>query len=214
MRHQPHIYIPPPWDAPVLNVGDGTQRHLTKALRYSDGAPVTYTDGQGVHGTGVWIDRSIARGDEHRATPPPIQLTLAVAPPHTKERQRFVVEKVQELGVAALRWVQTAHTQGRAPRQDRAQAWAVGALEQSRGAWLVEIDETDLSTVTSGVLADADASTTPDALPVGSTLTVVVGPEGGMTEAEAALFVSHVRLAGNLLRTETAAIVAAASFLS
>ena len=44
-------------------------------------------------------------------------------------------------------------------------------------------------------------------------LTVVIGPEGGFTEAEEARFARSITLGGTVLRTETAALAVAAALL-
>ncbi|MGI9667247.1 MAG: RsmE family RNA methyltransferase [Acidimicrobiia bacterium] len=212
MRHQPHLYLPGEWGAPQLSVPKGTAQHLTKALRYPDGASVSYTDGRGSIGTGVWAEGAVDRGAEETIPASVPAVTIAVAPPHSKERQRFIVEKSQELGVATLRWIRSDHAQTKAPKSERSHGWAASALEQSRGAWLMSIDEAELLSLTDGVLADASANVDIGDIEVDSCVTVVVGPEGGWSDRERAMFARHVRLPGNVLRTETAAIVAAAYF--
>ncbi len=71
--------------------------------------------------------------------PPPVAVTLAVAPPHDKDRLRFMVEKLAELEVRRLAFLQARFGAGRLPDQSKATSWAIGALEQSQGGWLMEI---------------------------------------------------------------------------
>ena len=52
------------------------------------------------------------------------------------------VEKVAELGATSLRWIRTDRSQVPAPNPSKTRAWADAALEQSRGAWALEIGET------------------------------------------------------------------------
>ncbi len=102
---------------------------------------VSYTDGAGTIGDGV-LDGAVAgvvRGPERRVALPVPRVTLAVAPPHDSGRARYLVEKAAELGVAELRWVTTAATQGRPPHPASAPAWAAAALQQCRGAHLTAI---------------------------------------------------------------------------
>jgi RsmE family RNA methyltransferase len=120
-----------------------------------------------------------------------------------------LVEKLAELGVARLIWLQTIHGQGRPPQAERTAAWAVGALEQSRGGWLME---------TSEALVAMDALPRPllVAAPGGEpspprvrSATVAVGPEGGWAPDEIPTDATCIELGPTILRVETAAIVAA-----
>jgi hypothetical protein len=145
--HLPHVYVAPPWGpAPdgadaTLTLDDQVRHHLEKVLRRTSVA-VTYTDGLGTVGSGRFESGRLHRGAERMEPAPTPHLTVAVAPPRRTERVRFVVEKLAELGVARLRWIRTAHTVGRPPHPAKAAAWAVGALEQSRGAHLLEVEGT------------------------------------------------------------------------
>ena len=80
---------------------------------------------------------------------------------------------------------------------------------QSRRLWLPEIREVvpvaAAAGTPSGALADPDGSDGVDA----GVDTMLIGPEGGFTDGELALAVRRVSLSNNVLRVETAAIVAA-----
>jgi molecular chaperone DnaJ len=151
MGHVPHLFLPGPWEGSRLQLGDDHLHHLGRVLRMGDGAEVTYTDGAGTVGEGWLAEAAIERGVE---TPGPstASLELAVAPPASRQRARFVVEKLAELGVRRLIWVRTRHTEGRPPANDKSKAWAVSALEQSRGAWLMAVGRDELSDLDSGRL--------------------------------------------------------------
>ncbi len=212
MRHRPHVFVPEDWTDHLITVAPATELHLRRSLRLQAGASVSYTDGDGRTGEGVWTGAAIERGAETLVPASKPAVTIAVAPPTSKDRQRFIVEKLQELGVAELQWMRTQHGEGRAPRPDRAEAWAIGALEQSRGAYLIALSSADLSEVAGiGAVACAPGGElsiedcrNPDRV------VVAVGPEGGFSEAELAQFGRVASLGPTVLRTETAAIVAAA----
>ncbi len=211
MRHVPHLYLPPPWPDGPVEPPSGTVRHLGIVLRLADGAPVTYTDGRGTIGSGRWIDGVVARGDEQHVADPS-SLVLAVAAPRRVERLRFVVEKLAELGVPTLRWLATERAQGRLPRPDKVQAWVIGALEQSRGAHLMDVSgpvgwrELPRPLVVAHPggrrLADIEAPAT-----------IAIGPEGGFSDGEIPQDAEPVDLGERILRVETAALVAAAAVL-
>jgi len=211
MRHQPHVFVPTPWDRGTLSVPDRSRSHLLKVLRYQPGSPITYTDGTGTFGSGIWTGNDIDRGEEIQIGRPS-QLSLAVAPPKQKERQRFVVEKSQELGVSALLWLDTDYGEGRAPSDSRVRAWTIGALEQSRGAWCMDVSgPVPVADLTDPVACDAGGGDI--AAVVEAAGTVAVGPEGGWSDAERAGFSTTVSLGPTVLRTETAAIAAASVLL-
>ncbi len=185
-------------------------RHLVTVLRRGSGSPVSYTDGVGTLGQGTWTVDGIERGDERSTPEPPASLTLAIAPPESKERIRWLVEKCTELGVARIRWIRTRFGQGRPPRSDKAHAWMAAAIEQSRRARVTSVDSnwSDLGDL--GVFVAADRSGRPFR-PVG-TLTLAIGPEGGWAPSELQATTPRVSLGDAVLRTETAAIGAASIF--
>ncbi|CAN5309843.1 hypothetical protein BH18ACT5_BH18ACT5_18050 [soil metagenome] len=176
------------------------------------GEPISYTDGEGTLGTGSLRAESVLRGDESKLAPAPV-LELAVAPPHERDRLRWLVEKAGELEVHRLRWLKTRFGHGRAHLLPKAQEWAVPALEQSRGAWLTRVDGDlvepgELNDGLLTVVADRGGGSFPSLQP----LRVMVGPEGGWAPGEVDSFPTVVGLGRNVLRTETAAIVAAGLF--
>lgn len=210
--HVPHLLVAPPWDGDVLSLSDGQAHHLHRVLRTEVGEPVSYTDGTGRRGVGILEPGSVRRGDEQLVPPPAPRLTLAVAPPRAAERARFLVEKVAELGVDRLVWLSFERGQGRPPRVDKAAAWAQGALEQSRGAWLMTIDGPVTMDELEGTVWIADPDGAGPAV-VKEDLTVVVGPEGGIAPQETIAGSMMVSLGARVLRVETAAVVAAALVL-
>ncbi len=211
MRHRPHLYVGGPWTDTVLHLDDAARRHLTRVLRYEPGSPVTYTDGRGALGEGTWTGSGVERGDERTVDPVGRDVHVLVAAPTSRDRQRFVVEKCQELGARSLTWLDTRWSSGRPVQAAKAEAWAVGALEQSRGTRLMEFGgRVGVASVTEGIVAEASGvPLTEAALDVGP-VTVLVGPEGGFAPGEVAETLDRVALAETILRTDTAAVVAVA----
>lgn len=212
MKHVPHVLVPGPWAEATLPLDDSHRQHLSKVLRRSAGSPVSYTDGRGMVGTGRFRGDHVERGDEHHVAHGRIVRAL-VAPPHDRGRARFVVEKLAELGVDRLDWLAAGRVQGRPPRSDRAEAWAVAALEQSRGAWLMSVGTDPVAVPSMSqevVVCAADGSGT---VPTDDPVVFAVGPEGGWAEGELPRAVRRLRLGPTVLRIETAAIVAASRLL-
>lgn len=213
MAHVPHVLVPGPWEGPAIELSPDTVHHLRGVLRMADGESCSYTDGNGGGGLGLLEGSRLIRGDE-RSFARPAQVTLAVAPPASKERLRLIVEKASEIGVARIVWLDTVHGQGRPPRPDKAAQWAQMALEQSRGHHLTAVDGT-LTPIDrlDGTLVAADrgeGSLERLVAPV----TVMVGPEGGWAPDELDGTIHRFTLGERVLRTETAAILASYLVLS
>lgn len=196
----------------MLVVEDHTRRHLGKVLRLTAGAAITYTDGAGRFGEGRLEVAGIRRGAEriepHRMDP----VTVAVCPPKDSARVRFVVEKLAELGTDRLWWLHSERSEGRPPREEKAQAWAIAALEQSRGAWLLEISgpvTLEEVAATNGVLAAVPGGSPLREMTIVGPVVVCIGPEGGFAPEELPAEVQQVGLGFRVLRVETAALVAA-----
>ncbi|HEX6946267.1 MAG TPA: 16S rRNA (uracil(1498)-N(3))-methyltransferase [Acidimicrobiia bacterium] len=210
MRHVPHLIVGAPWPDGDLPLTVVQWRHLTKVLRKKNGDPVTYSDGLGRMGEGRLGSQVIVRGEE-ATVPRPADLTVVVAPPANKDRCRFLVEKLAEMGVARLLWLDTRHGEGRAPSAPKAFSWVLAATEQSRGAWLMEVSgqRVGLTDLEPGfVVCDQDGMReTPRAT------TVVIGPEGGWADGEVPADAVRWSLGDTVLRVETAAVVAAARVL-
>jgi 16S rRNA (uracil1498-N3)-methyltransferase len=211
MRHQPHLWIERPWAEASLAVSDATSRHLSRVLRFSGGEAVNYTDGVGGLGIGEWSGTAIERGTESKVERPPVLVTLAVGSPKSKDRQRSIVEKAQELGVQRLVWLSTEYGQGRPASDQKMSAWARGSLEQSRGAWLLDIQrDVLLSSLAEPIVLDVDGVQSLASINVSSAVTLAIGSEGGFSATELASAGVTAFLPTNILRTDTAAIVAVA----
>jgi 16S rRNA (uracil1498-N3)-methyltransferase len=211
MGHVPHLFLPGPWESDRIEVSPDQGHHLEKVLRLTDGHPVGYTDGKGLSGSGGYLAGGIVTRGQESVIPRPSELTVVAAPPDNRDRARFLVEKLSEMGVAELRFLETEHGQGRPPRHDRAQSWAVSGLEQSRGAWLIRIPD---GTVTLAGLKRPYVVCDPTGrreLP--SARTVVIGPEGGWAMGEVPDDAQRWDLGDTVLRLETAALVAAARLI-
>jgi 16S rRNA U1498 N3-methylase RsmE len=198
----------------LIGLTPAQSNHLFKALRLSPGSQLTYTDGRGRFGSGELTTTHVARGAENMVSPP-IDLEIAVVPPHERERVRFLVEKSAELEVRRIRWLRSRFGNARPNHLARAGEWAIAALEQSRGAWLTLVENNwvrppDLDPRLPTWVADRDGVRSVPTPP----LRVVVGPEGGWAEAELPATWPRLALGRTILRTETAvaaAIVAVSS---
>lgn len=211
MGHRPHLLLPPPWLDERIVVADGVRHHLERVLRRTE-LDVDYTDGAGRVGSGSYQAGAVVRGAERTVPAPTPRVVMAVAAPRAADAQRVVVEKLAELGVDELVWLRTRHGGHRPPPPRRAAAWATAALEQSRGARLMEIrGPVDLDTLASEHrVAVAHRGGEPLALDNEGVVVVAVGPEGGFAPDElTGPGLTCFGLGPRTLRVETAAVAAA-----
>ncbi|MEX2279363.1 MAG: 16S rRNA (uracil(1498)-N(3))-methyltransferase [Acidimicrobiia bacterium] len=205
-RHVPHLYVSGPWEAPILPLTDAAVRHLRKSLRCSDGDALSYSDGAGQIGEGRLEGSSVVRGDEHEVPQGRLPV-IAVAAPANKDRVRFLVEKLAELGTPELWWLTTAFGEGRLPPDGKVESWCRSALEQSRSAWLMRVSKRTigLGELPPGtVFADQSGSTDE----IGTAPCVAIGPEGGWAPGEIPEGAPVRSFGTSVLRVETAAVAA------
>lgn len=232
------LRVPADLDRAEIDIEGDAYRHLFRARRVAAGERVRLADGAGRARWGevTAVGRSAATvrvGGEAPANVPAVRVQLLVAVPK-KERAVWLVEKATELGVAAVRLLETARTprefgEGTLRRLERV---AAAALEQSHGSRLPELSGTHPWGEVPALLVAAGEGTARWVLdtegaeaagrdlapgPAGSAA-LLVGPEGGWTGDERADLAGWgcraVSLGPTALRVETAALAAAALVLS
>jgi 16S rRNA (uracil1498-N3)-methyltransferase len=218
----------PPQAGRAALVGDEA-RHLSRVLRARIGDEVRVFDGRG----GEWIARvaAIGRDDVALDLGPPVpgrpapgrSLTLAVALPKG-DRQKWLVEKLTELGVARLVPLLTARGVAEATPSavERLHRGVIEACKQCGRNTLMEIGEpTTLESLAARhpdarrLIAHPDGEPLPGGCAAATqAIVAAVGPEGGFTDDELAAAAQHafsrVSLGPLILRIETAAIALAA----
>lgn len=197
--------------APVLD--DRARHHLSRVLRLRSGDVVTVTDGRG-----RWRPCRMAGGGpvlepagDVRTAPSPTPTTVVVAPPKG-DRLEWLVQKCTEVGVGRIVLVQAARSvvrwdDERAAKQlTRLGTIAAEAAMQARRVWLPSVE----GPVPAAAVLPSAAVAEPDGRPVDARdRCIAVGPEGGWTPDELAVAGDQVSLGPNILRVETAAVVAA-----
>ncbi|TLF53789.1 16S rRNA (uracil(1498)-N(3))-methyltransferase [Halomonas urmiana] len=209
---------------------EGPARHVARVLRLAEGAELRLFDGAGLEARAVIVEatrkRVLARIEAvepgHRESPLAVHLGQAIS---KGDRMDYAIQKAVELGVATITPLYTEHGDVRLKGERAAkklahwQSVAASACEQCGRAtlppvhapmglvdWLAARDEAlrlVLHPGTAGALAEAEAP---------ASAAVLIGPEGGLAEAE----VEAARSAGfdplslgpRVLRTETAPVVA------
>jgi 16S rRNA (uracil1498-N3)-methyltransferase len=151
--------------------------------------------------------------------PPDLWLLFA---PIKKARTDFIVEKATEMGARRICPISTDFTNSERIRQDRLQAHAVEAAEQCGATFVPEVADlarldrllADWPPERQLMFCDEAKAGTPAGLPdLPGPWAILIGPEGGFSEAErarlAAMPQAHgVALGPRILRADTAAVAA------
>lgn len=234
-RAKIRLYVDHPLGAGQTVVLSRDQAHyLFGVMRLSQAAEVALFNGSDGEWTaevaeagkrgGVLVCRERAAA---QMMPPDLWLIFA---PIKKARTDFIVEKAAEMGAARIMPVQTEFTNSERIRQDRLQAHAIEAAEQCGGTYVPPVD--DLQKL-DRLLADwpedrqlifcdeslVGARAALEAAPKGNKWAILIGPEGGFSDAERARLTAHpattaISLGPRILRADTAAVAALTLFQS
>ena len=207
----------------VPRLGPEEYQHATKSLRIKHGEQIRLTDGRGA--------LAIAEFGEHlkvidtwRVDPvrPVIHVVQALA---KGDRDELAVQTSTELGAirftpwqserSIIRWDEKKAAKG----VSRWQAIANEATKQSHQAWRPEVAalarNTDFPITGQLIVLDPDAEQALTSLSIEDEVTLVVGPEGGISDTEleklAARGGQKVSLGNSVFRTSTAAPAAIAT---
>jgi 16S rRNA (uracil1498-N3)-methyltransferase len=224
-------YAPHLSDADSCELDGSEFHHLTRVMRAGLGDQVVLFDGRGNAAecqisslTKTCASLQILKRHTEPQDVRPVVLATAV--PKT-DRFRWLVEKATELGVSRLIPLQTRRsvTEPGSNKLDKMRATVIEACKQSGRNRLMTIDAVtdwksflkcvpDIGTL---VLADpggAIIANVWEMRPRDRPVVLLVGPEGGFTEAEVEHAVEaggrRISLGPHILRTETAAIALAA----
>jgi 16S rRNA (uracil1498-N3)-methyltransferase len=214
--------------AAAIVEGDA-HHHLFRVRRLQAGDALRVVDGAGaaraarVESVGK-REAKLRIGDPAPSNEPAIDVDLYVAAPKP-DRAAWLVEKATEVGARSISFLATERdARSLAPSQlERLRRIAVSALEQCGRSWLPPVaDGGDLqgavlrAKAAGHVLVALDGEGAREVPLAGSRgrCALFVGPEGGWSATECALFeterVALRSLGPTVLRVETAAVVAAA----
>ena len=207
-------------------------RHAAGAKRLRVGEQVELVDGRGTRARcevlEVARDEVLLAVGEPTVEPAPSPRLVVVQALPKGDRGELAVELMTEVGVdVVVPWsAARCVVQWKGERGDKAlRRWRSAAREaakQSRRSWLQEVREAVSTTQVLGLLPEAVLVLHEDAevplasvdLPAAGDIALVVGPEGGLTDEELAIFcaagATPVRLGRTVLRTSTAGAAAAA----
>jgi 16S rRNA (uracil1498-N3)-methyltransferase len=216
----------------LLRVEGSAGNHVTRVLRLRAGDSLTLFDGRGGEYAGsikeIRRDTVLVNVLEHRAmereSPCPLTLAQGIS---RGERMDWVVQKATELGVARIVPLFTERSVVRLDERQasrKIQHWrsiAVAACEQSGRNRVPEIAvplglydflQSGELAGTGLLLSPEATSSIADIAALEGGATVLIGPEGGLTDLEREAAGHHgftaVRMGPRVLRTETAAVCA------
>ena len=231
MKETRFFYVPHAATSAELPADEAA--HAVRVLRMKPGDEMVLMDGCGTfyksevtlaapHHCAYKIHETIPQSPQWRG-----HLHIGVAPTKMMERMEWMLEKVTEIGIDAVSFLDCANSERRVVKTERLDKIVVSAMKQSRKAWKPILNDIQpFEKVVAGAaggrkyiahchteiprtyLFDELKERNP-----GSDVTVLIGPEGDFTmeevlKAKANGYVS-VHLGDSRLRTETACIVAA-----
>jgi len=204
--------------------------HMVQSLRKKEGDLIDFTDGQGHHYRGPLISADRRQAQVAIETtvfiaPSEYQMEIAVAPTKQHEKMEWLIEKCVEMGILDFTIMTTQRSERNKIRLDRLQKIALSAMKQSLQFYLPRIIlETNFSKVLDkkhkqrfiAACLDEPLPHIAVELKPGTDTLVLIGPEGDFSPDEVGLAMlagfDKISLGQNRLRTETAAVFAAASF--
>jgi 16S rRNA (uracil1498-N3)-methyltransferase len=230
----PRVFIPAQLlDGERVTLDRAASKHLVKVLRLRVGAEVCIFDGRSSEIEGRIVRASaaaveLALGKRHHLPLPPVTITLLQSVPRS-DRMDIIVQKTTELGVTRIIPLTSSRSMVK-PSPNKSRRWRTIAQEAARQSGRADVPDVAEVVALDSALASAVAAggtrlvlwEEERALPLRRVLaevthapvTLLVGPEGGLSEEEVESARAHgfrsVSLGPRILRVETAALVAVA----
>lgn len=227
----PYFYFAPLASvAAEFALDENTSRHIVQVLRMKPGEELRLTDGKGLSVLATIRDANkkkclVSLIEKQRQEPPDKRILIGLSLLKNTSRFEWFLEKATELGIAEIIPLKCARTEKQQFRLDRMQGILESALIQSQQVWMPVIQEPQSFNVWVGT-AQADqkfiahcepgprnklsAAIRPDSF----SQLILIGPEGDFSEEEIKTALNAgftaVGLGDNRLRSETAAVAAAA----
>ena len=225
-------------DGSVVTVEGDEAHHAVAVRRLRVGESVVLTDGLGTTATGVVASTgrrvfevtvsSLSSGP----APEPSVVVVQALP--KGDRGELAVEMLTEVGVSSIvpwgatRCVAAWRGERAAKSLARWRSTAREAAKQARRSWFPAVEELASTSDVAALLGSVDLAVvlhesasvplSSCAVPDVGMVAVVVGPEGGLTDEEVAVFsaagAAPVRLGAEVLRTSTAGVAAVSALLS
>lgn len=211
-------------------LNENSSRHIVQVLRMQSGEDLRLTDGRGLSVLAKIHEPNKKKCivqiiEKQKQEPPKRSISIALSLLKNVSRFEWFLEKATELGVSEIIPLKSARTEKQQFRPDRMNSILESALIQSQQAWMPVLHEPqNLNSWLGNTLADqkfiahcedGKKRKLSEMIDTNSTSQIIlIGPEGDFTDEEIKLALTHqfvaVELGQNRLRSETAAVAAAA----
>lgn len=202
--------------------------HCVRVLRMKAGDEICLIDGKGNFYKAVISDANPKHckvevlGTNHDASGP-YYANIAVCPTKNPERVEWFIEKATEIGIGGFAFIRSRYSERKTIKTERIERIIISALKQSEKALKPSLREimdfgkfVKMPFSGQKYICHCNAGEKPllnSVCESGSPVLVLIGPEGDFSPEEVALAESNgfisVSLGNTVLRTETAAFVAA-----
>ena len=212
-------------------LGKEESNHIIRVLRKKVGDPIQLTNGKGHVFTARIADPSLKACrveilEVEKIIPRMYSLHLAVAPTKSMDRFEWFLEKATEIGVNEITPILCEHSERKVLKRHRLDKVIQSAMKQSQRAYLPKLNNLTalpdfLDSQSKGLrfiahCQEGDKSELKRRIFPDKDILVMIGPEGDFSENEIQLALekgySPVSMGEYRLRTETAAILACATF--
>ena len=211
-------------------LNENSSRHVVQVLRMQPGEHLRLTDGKGLSAS-VEISEANKKKclvqiiEKQKQDPPRRRILMALSLLKNASRFEWFLEKSAELGISEIIPLKSARTEKQQFRMDRMRGILESALIQSQQVWMSVLHEPQyFNSYVENVqadqkfiahCADGEKRKLSELMEINvSSQLILIGPEGDFTSEEIKWAASHqfiaVALGENRLRSETAAISAAA----
>ena len=224
MRRKAIYFDSSQWAKLLLNnqvqLMDSQQNHFEKVLRKTNYA-FTALSGKGQIIEGIVLNNSFMAKSGIKTIEKDLKVSVFIGIVKRKAAE-FIIQKLSEIGVSEIIFFKADNSEQNLFDLDRLQTIAINACEQSFNPYLPEIHHTErqldqLSLNTEAVYYGDIHSKNKLEPTKKNEISLLIGPEGGWSTSELLWLKNNFRgvsFSTNVLRVETAAIVASGILLS
>ncbi len=211
-------------------LNENSSRHIVQVLRMQSGEELRLTDGRGLSVLAKIREANKKKCfvqiiEKQKQEPPKRNILIALSLLKNASRFEWFLEKSTELGVSEIIPLKSERTEKQQFRMDRMKGILESALIQSQQVWMPVLHEpqyfnfwVEKAQADQKFIAHCETGKKRKLSEIivtnSSSQLILIGPEGDFTDEEIKLAVSHqfeaVELGENRLRSETAAVAAAA----
>lgn len=227
------LFYAPDISSKEYTLSEEESKHCVRVLRKRVGDTIHIIDGRGSLYSCLLINDAPKRCivevvnviEEYEKLP--YNLHLAIAPTKVIDRFEWSLEKITEIGVTAITPLESFHSERRQIKDERSVKVVTAAVKQSLKAYhplfesmcsfndFVCRDFGDAELFIAHCGEDSDKMALSELLKPHGSYVIAIGPEGDFSTQEVELAKAHgfrsISLGRSRLRTETAAVVAAAT---